>query len=96
MSASHAFRVRAVQSAQRSTSPLFGSVAFDLLAREIGQDCKTGLSFTSEALSALQAACEAHMVGLYERASRSAAHAGRLSVQPKDIRFARRMCGERA
>ena len=95
MSASHAFRVRAVQSAQRSTSPLFGSLAFNRLTLEVTQNFKTGLSFTSEAVSALQAACEAYMVGLYEDAQLNAFHGKRIAIQPKDIQLARRIRGER-
>jgi histone H3 len=53
------------------------------------------LRFQSSALLALQEACEAYMVGMFEDSNLCAIHAKRVTVFPKDIQLARRIRGER-
>lgn len=69
---------------------------FQRLVREIAQDYKTDLRFQTAAVSALQQAAEAYLVGLFEDSNLCAIHARRTCVQPKDIQLARRIRGERA
>ncbi|VAI82775.1 unnamed protein product [Triticum turgidum subsp. durum] len=64
--------------------------------REIAQDFKTDLRFQSSAVSALQEAAEAYLVGLFEDTNLCAIHAKRVTIMPKDIQLARRIRGERA
>ncbi|VFV25789.1 histone-like [Lynx pardinus] len=64
--------------------------------REIAQDFKTDLRFQSSAVMALQEACEAYLVGLFEDTNLCAIHAKRVTIMPKDIQLARRIRGERA
>nr|XP_045726935.1 histone H4-like [Mirounga angustirostris] len=45
---------------------------------------------------ALQEACEAYLVGLFEDTNLCAIHAKRVTIMPKDIQLARRIRGERA
>lgn len=45
-------------------------------------------------MSALQAAAEAYLTGVFEDANLLAIHAKRVTVQPKDIVLARRIRGE--
>nr|XP_045722044.1 uncharacterized protein LOC123837169 [Mirounga angustirostris] len=62
----------------------------------IAQDFKTDLRFQSSAVMALQEACEAYLVGLFEDTNLCAIHAKRVTIMPKDIQLARRIRGERA
>ena len=47
----------------------------------------------AEAMSALQEAAEAHLVGLFEDANLCTIHAKRVTIMPKDIQLARRIRG---
>ncbi|KAM0857219.1 hypothetical protein ACQ4PT_048617 [Festuca glaucescens] len=69
---------------------------FPRLVREIAQDFKTDLCFQSSAVSALQEAAEAYLVGLFEDTNLCAIHAKRVTIMPKDIQLTRRIRGERA
>jgi histone H3 len=53
------------------------------------------LRFQSSAVSALQEAAEAYLVGLFEDTNLCAIHAKRITIMPKDIQLARRIRGER-
>ncbi|CAI0460107.1 unnamed protein product [Linum tenue] len=68
---------------------------FQRLVREIAQDFKTDLRFQSSAVSALQEAAEAYLVGLFEDTNLCAIHAKRVTIMPKDIQLARRIRGRR-
>ena len=48
------------------------------------------------AVMALQEACEAYLVGLFEDSNMCAIHAERVTIMPKDMQLARRIRGERA
>ena len=54
------------------------------------------LRFQLEAISALQEAAEAYLVGLFDDTNLCAIHARRVTIMPKDIQLARRIRGERA
>lgn len=60
------------------------------------QDFKTNLRFQSHAILALQEATEAYLVDLFEDNNLCAIHAKMVTIMPKDIQLARRICGERA
>lgn len=59
-------------------------------------DFKTDIRFQSTALMAVQEACEAYLVGLFECANLCAIHGRRVTIQPRDIQLSRRLRGERA
>ncbi|QCE06083.1 histone H3 [Vigna unguiculata] len=59
-------------------------------------DFKTDLRFQISAVSALQEAAEAYLVGLFEDTNLCAIHTKRVTIMPKDIQLARRIRGERA
>ncbi|XP_028622511.1 histone H3.3-like [Grammomys surdaster] len=80
----------------QSTELLIHKLPFQCLVREIAQDFKTDLRFQSAVIGALQKASEAYMVGLFEDTNLCAIHAKRVTIMPKDIQLARRICGERA
>ncbi|RDX86240.1 hypothetical protein CR513_32446, partial [Mucuna pruriens] len=95
----HRFRpgtvaLREIRKYQKSTELLIRKLPFQRLVREIAQDFKTDLRFQSSAVSALQEAAEAYLVGLFEDTNLCAIHAKRVTIMPKDIQLARR--GERA
>ena len=60
------------------------------LVREIGRDLKDNLTFTADAILALQMYTESYLVGLLENANTYAIHAGRETVYPKDLKLALR------
>ena len=64
--------------------------------REIAQDLKTDLRFQSAAIAALQEAREAYLGGFFEDTNLCAIHAKRVTIMPKDIQLAHRICEERA
>ncbi|XP_037473149.1 histone H3.3-like isoform X1 [Triticum dicoccoides] len=97
----HRFRpvivaLREIRKYQKSTELLIRKLPFQRLVREITQDFKTDLRFQSSAVSALQEAAEAYLVGLFEDTNLCAIHAKRVTIMPKDIQLTRRICGERA
>ncbi|XP_044955514.1 histone H3.2-like [Hordeum vulgare subsp. vulgare] len=103
----HRFRLgtvalREIHKYQKSTelltylTLLIRKLPFQRLVREIAQDFKTDLRFQSSAVSALQEAAEAYLVGLFEDTNLCAIHAKRVTIMPKDIQLARRIRGERA
>ena len=87
--------LREIRHYQKSTELLIRKLPFRRLVREIAQDFKTDLRFRSDALSALQEASEAYLVGLFEDTNLCAIHAKRVTIMPKDIQLARRIRGER-
>ncbi|BFU26765.1 Core histone H2A/H2B/H3/H4, putative [Entamoeba histolytica] len=80
---------------QRSTELLLRKAPFQALVREIAQVSKSDLRFQSAAISALQEAAEAYLVGLFEDTNLCAIHAKEITIMPKDMQLARRIEGER-
>ncbi|GAA53112.1 histone H3 [Clonorchis sinensis] len=78
---------------QKSTELLIRKLSFQGLVREIAQDFKSDLRFQSSAVSALQEASEAYLVGLFGDTNLCAIHAKRVTIMPKDIQLARRIRG---
>ncbi|XP_048542626.1 histone H3.2-like [Triticum urartu] len=76
----HRFRpgtvaLREIRKYQKSTELLIRKLPFQRLVREIALDFKTDLRFQSSAVSALQEATEAYLVGLFEDTNLCAIHA---------------------
>ncbi|XP_059966462.1 uncharacterized protein LOC132497348 isoform X1 [Mesoplodon densirostris] len=67
--------LREIRRYQKSTELLIRKLPFQRLVREIAQDFKTDLHFQSSAVMALQEACEAYLVGLFEDTNLCAIHA---------------------
>ncbi|XP_066214082.1 histone H3.1-like [Saccopteryx leptura] len=88
--------LREIRRYQKSTELLIRKLPFQRLVREIAQDLKTDLRFQSSAVRALQEACEAYLVGLFQDTNLCAIHAKRLTILPKDVQLARRIRGERS
>ena len=86
--------LREIRKYQKSTELLLRKIPFQRLVREVALNYKTDLRFQASALAALQEAVEAYMVGLLEDTNLCAIHAGRVMIQPKDMKLAKRMRGE--
>ncbi|KAF4351482.1 hypothetical protein F8388_024826 [Cannabis sativa] len=83
----HRFRpgtvaLREIRKYQKSTELLIRKLPFQRL---------TDLRFQSSAVSALQEAAEAYLVGVFEDTNLCAIHAKRVTIMPKDIQLARRI-----
>ena len=94
--------LKQIRQYQKSTELLIRRLPFQRLVREIASDPEVILSplcgkvrFQSVAIMALQEASEAYLVGLFEDSNLCAIHAKRVTIMPKDIQLARRICGER-
>ena len=87
--------LREIRRYQRSTKLLIRKMPFQRLVREITQDFKTDLRFQLAAIMALQEASEAYLVGLFKDSNLCAIHAKQVTIMPKDIQLARRICGKR-
>ena len=88
--------LKEIRQYQKSTELLIRKLPFQRLVREIAQDFNTDLRFQSYAILALQEACEAYLVGLFEDTNLCAIHARRVTIMPRDLQLARRIRGERA
>ena len=76
------------ESDQRSTELLIAKMSFQRLVRELAVKYKLELRFQTSALQALQEAAEHYLVGIFEDSNFCASHAGRVTIQWKDIRLA--------
>ena len=93
---------------QKRTELLIRKLPFQRLVREITQDLIKSPSvfaahfgtdpcrFQSSAISALQEAAEAYLIGLFEDTNLCAIHAKRVTIMPKDVLLAMMIRGEHA
>lgn len=86
--------LREIRYYQKSTELLIRKLPFQRLVREISQNVKPGFRVQGLAVSALQEAAEAYLVGLFEELNLCAFHAKRVTIMPKDIQLVRRIRGE--
>lgn len=82
---------------QKSTDLLIPKLCFQRLVREISQ--KVGrknfdFRYQAAALFALQEAAEAYLCNLFEDTNLCACHAKRVTILPRDIALALRICGD--
>lgn len=86
--------LREIRRYQKSTNLLIRKQPFQRLIREIAQQFKMNLRFQASTVAALQEACEAYLVGLFEDTNLCAIHAKRVTIMPKDMQLALRIRGE--
>jgi len=83
-----------------TTQLLINQQTFYRLGRAIAHEFKTDLGFLRFAIMAVQEACEAYLVGIFEGTKYTASQAKRITERKaqrtKDIQLARRIRGERA
>jgi histone H3 len=77
---------------QKSSELLIRKAPFSWLVREIAEKMEVPFCFQSTAVLALQEASEAYLIGLFEDTNLCAK---RMTIMPKDIQLARRICRER-
>ena len=87
--------LRQIRRYQRSHKLLIRRLPFQRLVREIVQDFQSNFQVTPGAVTALQEATEAYLVGLFEDTNLCAIHAKQVTIMPKDIQIARRIRGKR-
>lgn len=97
----HRFRpgtiaAREIRRYQKSTELLLRKLPFQRLVKEIAQEIRPETRFQASAILALQEACEAYLVGLFEDTNLCAIHANRVTIMEKDILLARRIRGEKS
>ena len=86
--------LREIRKYQKTTDWLIRKLPFQRLVREIAQEFKNDLRFTSQALAAVHEASEAYLISLFEDTNLCAIHAKRVTIMPKDMQLARRIRGE--
>ena len=87
--------LREIRHYQKKTDLLIRKAPFARLVKEIAQEFMVEIRFWGSAISALQEAAEAYLVGLFEDTNLCAIHAKRITIMPRDIQLARRIRGER-
>ena len=80
---------------QKSSELLIKKLPFQRLVKETVQLFKPDFKMQSNAVLALQEACEAYLVALFEDTNLCAIHAKRVTIMVKDMQLARRIRGER-
>ena len=86
--------LKEIQHYQKFTGFLIRKLPFQRLVREIAVEVAQEMWFQSSVLLVLQEAAEAYLMGLFEDTNLCAIHARRVTIMPKDIQLARRICGE--
>ena len=87
--------LREIRRYQKSTELLIRALPFQRLVRETLQMFKADHRIQGSALRALQEACEAYLVSVFEDANLCAIHAKRVTIFPIDMQLALRIRGER-
>ena len=83
--------LREIRRYQKSTELLLLKLPFQRLCRQLAVPYKSGVRFQANAILAMQEACEAYLVGVFEDTNLCAIHAKRVTIFPKDMQLARRI-----
>ena len=86
--------LREIRKFQKSTDLLIRKLPFQRVVKEIATKYKSDLRFQTQAILALQEACEAYLVNLFEDTNLCAIHARRVTIMTKDMMLAKRIRGE--
>ena len=87
--------LREIRKFQKTTDLLIRKLPFQRLVREIATEFKSDLRFQTQAILALQEACEAYLIKLFEDTNLCAIHAKRVTIMAKDMLLAKRIRGEK-
>ena len=79
---------REIRQAQQSTDLLLTKLPFQRLVREIVRAVRSDFRMSSDALLALQAGCEAHLINIIGNAYICSIHAKRVTLMQRDIQLA--------
>eukprot|EP00792_Barthelona_sp_PAP020_P004651 TRINITY_DN2260_c0_g1_i2.p1 TRINITY_DN2260_c0_g1~~TRINITY_DN2260_c0_g1_i2.p1 ORF type:complete len:136 (-),score=31.66 TRINITY_DN2260_c0_g1_i2:67-474(-) len=80
---------------QDNTKTLLRKLPFHRLVRSIAAEERRDLRFQEKALDALQEACEAYLVEMFEDTNSLAIHADRVTIMNKDMKLAIRLRGRK-
>lgn len=89
--------LREIRQYQKSSELLIRKLPFARLVKEVAEayiGADYGIRWQSNAVLALQEACEAYLVHLLEDTNLCAIHAKRVTIMKKDIQLARRIRGQ--
>ena len=87
--------LREIQWYQKSTDLLIRRAPFQWVIYEIMRGFRNDLRIQAAAIKGLQEAAKAYLVGLFEDSNLCAIHARWVTIMPRDVQLARRICGER-
>ncbi len=87
--------LRDIRRYQKSTELLLRKLPVQRLVREVAQGEKDGIRFQTSAVLAKQEATESYMVNLFADTCLCAIHGNRVTIQPRDLRLARRLRADR-
>lgn len=87
--------LREIRKFQKSTELLIRKLPFQKVVKSIANELRQDTRFQSSAISALQEATEAYLVGLFEDTNLCAIHARRVTIMVRDMQLARRIRGEK-
>ena len=76
---------------QKTYNLIIPRAAFGRLVKEISHDLVPEIRWTKQGMEALQDAAETHMINYYEDCGLLAINSGRVTIQPKDMKLARRL-----
>ncbi|KAL7666173.1 histone H3 [[Candida] zeylanoides] len=89
--------LREIRQFQKGTDLLMRKLPFARLVKEVAEEyigTDYGIRWQSNAVLALQEACEAYLIHLLEDTNLCAIHAKRVTIMQKDIQLARRIRGQ--
>ena len=87
--------LREIHQYQKSTDLLIRKAPFQQIIYEIMRGIQNDLRIQAAAVWGLQEAAEAYLVGLFKDSNLCAIHAKWVTIMPRDIQLARRICRER-
>ena len=85
--------LREIWQYQKSTDLLIRRAPFQWVIYEIMRGIRNDLRIQAAAVWGLQEAAEAYLVGLFEDSNLCAIHAKWVTIMPRDVQLARRVCG---
>ena len=87
--------LREIWQYQKSTDLLIRRAPFQRVIYEIMQGFRNDLRIQAVAIKGLQEAAEAYLVGLFEDSNLCAIHTRWVTIMPRDVQLARRICRQR-
>jgi histone H3 len=87
--------IKNIKKYQKGTDLLICKLPFQRLVRSIASyQSSQDLKFQSQAMAAMQEATEAYTISLFEDSNLIALHTKRVTIEPKDMKLARRIRGD--
>ena len=87
--------LREIWQYQKSTDLLIRRAPFQCVIYAIMWGIRNDLRIQAAAIKGLQGAAEAYLVGLFEDSNLCAIHAKWVTIMPRDVQLARRICRKR-